>query len=581
MADAIERYGFSFPIGTKDATIELMAFAYGQKEDRYEHLQKSIELLENKLAPQSFIWNDWSELMMLNFAEHDEVVVSGPSSSWKTTTAAWYANKVWQAAPAHTKVILTSTTLDALKAKLWKEVVHCYRISEPFGNLVQSRTCIQWTKGDDGAGIFGVAISSDGDIEKVVNKIKGRHEPRVLVICDEMATVNEAIVEACVNLQAGTEWFQFIGIANPESELDPHGQMSEPKDGWDSISVESETWETKRGGMAIHLNGRKSPNLKNDIYPGLIRQRDIDATIRNYGEDSPQFWRERLGFWAPQGISKTVLNPATIAKFHARDPAVWVEGFTLGAGLDPAYEGGDRCILRIGKCGEADEAGKMAQEPFRSDKRKGKMVLSLEEIIQIKVQVSSTEPLHYQIVRQVKEECQKRGIPPSMFALDSTGEGGGLASIFQKEWSPEITCVEFGGRPSNRPLSSTNPKPANQEYDRRVTELWYQFRNLVMNNQVRNLDAATASEFCRRYYEVKGSFTYLETKTQMKARTKRSPDLADAVTVLAELFIQKLNNFRSDPTEVLTVDNRWKEFARKFNVEPSEEEAYATATLDA
>lgn len=575
----IGRYGFKFPDGTKDTTIELMAFAYGAKEERYSHMCNAINLLENQLRPNSFIWNEWPELMMRIFCEYDEVPVSGPSASWKTTTAAWYANKVWQAAPAHTKVILTSTTLDALRAKLWKEVVHCYRIAEPFGNLVQSRTCIQWTKGDDGAGIFGAAISSDGDVDKVVNKIKGRHEPRVLVICDEMATVNEAIVEACINLQAGCEWFQFIGIANPESELDPHGQMSEPKDGWDSISVESETWETKRGGMAIHLNGRKSPNLRNDIYPGLIRQRDIDATIRNYGEDSPQFWRERLGFWAPQGISKTVLSPATISKFHARDPAVWVESFTLGAGLDPAYEGGDRCILRIGKCGEADEAGKQV-EPFRSDLRQGKMTLSLEDTIQIKVQVSSTEPLHYQIVRQVKHECESRGIPPSMFALDSTGEGGGLASIFQKEWSPEIVCVEFGGRPSNRPLSPTNPKPASQEYDRRVTELWYQFRNLVTNNQIRNLDAATASEFCRRYFEVKGSITYLETKIQMKTRTKRSPDLADATCILAELFLQKIYSFKSDRTNDLTPDNRWKEFAAKLDVS-NEEEAYSVTTLDA
>ena len=63
-----------------------------------------------------------------------------------------------------------------------------------------------------------------------------------------------------------------------------------------------------------------------------------------------------------------------------------------------------------------------------------------------------------------------------MFALDSTGEGGGLASIFQREWSPEILCVEFGGRPSKHPVSQTNPKRADQEYDRRVTELWFAFQ---------------------------------------------------------------------------------------------------------
>lgn len=576
----IERYGFQFPDNTKDATIELMAFAYANAQDRYQHLRASIDTLENKLRPQSYIWNDWSELMMDKFTQGDEIVISGPSASWKTTSAAWYANKVWQAAPAHTKVILTSTTLDALKAKLWKEVVHCYRISEPFGNLVQSRTCIQWLKGDDGAGIFGAAIASDGDVEKVVNKIKGRHEPRVLVICDEMPTVNEAIVEACINLQAGCEWFQFIGIGNPESELDPHGQMSEPKDGWETISVDSETWETKRGGIAIHLDGLKSPNIRNDIYPGLIRQRDIDNTIRHYGEDSPQFWRERRGFWAPQGITKTVLSPAMITKFHARDPATWVESYTMGAALDPAFEGGDRCILRIGKCGEMDEAGSLSQ-PYRSDLKKSRMVLSLEEIVPIKVAVSSDEPIHYQIVRKVRQECESRNISPRMFALDSTGEGGGLASIFQKEWSQEILCIEFGGRPSTRPVSVTNPKRADQEYDRRVTELWYQFRNLVTSNQIRNLDASTASEFCRRYYEPKASMVYLETKVQMKTRTKRSPDLADATVCLAELFLTRMGEFKNSGNREITPDTRWKEFAKKLDTTPSEEDLYAEVSLDA
>lgn len=561
----IHRYNLTFPKGTDDATIELAAFSASPfGEERFNHFRSSVELLENKYKPGSLIWNDWTELMTRTFCASKEVPVSGPAASWKTTTAAQYALKTWQAAPAHTKVLLSSTTLDALKAKLWKEVVSFYRICTNYGNLVQSRMAIQWEKGSDDAGIYGVALDSGGDIEKVVNKIKGRHAPIVLVIVDEMPTVNEAIVEACVNLETGCEWFQFIGLGNPDSELDPHGRMSEPKAGWESISVDSETWETKRGGIAVHLDGLRSPNLKQEIYPGMIRQRDIDRTIEHYGEDSPQFWRERRGFWAPQGVTKTVLNAATINKFKAREKATWIGNYTMGAGLDPAFEGGDRCILRIGKCGLIEDEKKKDVNVFNTRQEDyGKQIIALSEIITIKTSASSDEPIHYQIVRQVKTICHERGVLPSFFALDSTGEGGGLASIFQREWSPEILCVEFGGAASLRPISETNSKRSDHEYLNRVTELWYGFRNLVFNGQIRGLDDETATEFCRRYWEMRGNLMMVEPKSKMKERTRKSPDLADATVVLVEMFRQRMPELQKNAQLDFAPDNRWKEFQRK------------------
>jgi hypothetical protein len=561
----IERHGLRFPKDTDDSVIELAAFSaspFGEK--RFEHFRRASELWENRYRPQTLMWNDYTERMHRAFCSSREVPVSGSAASWKTSSAAFYALKVWQSAPAHTKVLMSATTLDALKAKLWKETVSYYRICTNFGNLVQSRICIQWEKGSDDAGIYGVALDSGGDIEKVVNKIKGRHAPIVLVVVDELPTVNEAIVEACVNLETGCEWFQFIGLGNPDSELDPHGRMSEPKAGWDSVSVDTETWETKRGGLAVHLDGLRSPNLYKDIYPGMIRQRDIDRTIELYGEDSPQFWRERRGFWAPQGVTKTVLNPATINKFHARDKPIWVGGYTMGAALDPAFEGGDRCILRIGKCGAVEDE-KSTENIF---KEKGtRQTVGLSELITIKTQVTSDEPIHYQIVRRVKDLCSERGISPSMFALDATGEGGGLASIFHREWSTEILSVEFGGRPSNRPVSSTNSKPSDQEYVNKVTELWFGFRNFVTSNQIRGLDDETAGEFCRRWWEMRGNLIMVETKAKMKERTRRSPDLADATAVLIELFRQRIPDLRTTP-EPYERSNRWREFQKKRSLTP-------------
>jgi hypothetical protein len=325
--------------------------------------------------------------------------------------------------------------------------------------------------------------------------------------------------------------------------------MSEPKNGWNSVDVETDQWQTKRG-VCIHLDGLKSPNItdKTKNYPGLLTQGDIKTTIDVYGVDSPQFWQMRRGFWAPEGISKTVLSMPMIMRSNSVEDCSFDQEVIPVAGLDPAFEGEDRCVLRFAKCGKVN----------------GKMTLRFERKVFIKVKVKPDDPTHYQIVRQTKEACKNEGVAPYYFGLDSTGEGGGLASIFQREWSREILCVEFGGRPSRNPVSSTNSKRADEEYDRRVTELWFFFRLLLLNEQIRGLDPESAIEFCRRWWEMRGNYISLETKDKMRDRTRRSPDLADADVVTAQVAAQrcKLSPNDSSHAEPLT-DSPWKRFLKK------------------
>jgi len=229
------------------------------------------------------------------------------------------------------------------------------------------------------------------------------------------------------------------------------------------------------------------------------------------------------------------------------------------AGLDPSFEGGDRCTLRFGKCGKVE----------------GKKTLLLTDKLYISTKVSVDDPMHFQIVRAVQEACLQRNVAPYYFGLDSTGEGGGLASIFQKEWSREILCVEFGGRPSQHPVSNTNPKKADQEYDRRVTELWFFFRLLLLNEQIRGLDIDTGAEFCRRWWSMKGPYVSLETKAKMKERTRKSPDDADAAAVLTQVAYARDKLIPSAVSHTETqVDSPWKRFLKKRALEPAYAQPY-------
>ena len=55
---------------------------------------------------------------------------------------------------------------------------------------------------------------------------------------------------------------------------------------------------------------------------------------------------------------------------------------------------------------------------------------------------------------------------------------------------------------------------------------------------MRGLDDQTARELCARIYTLKSERTLLESKKDLKKRTKgNSPDRADALALLAELFV--------------------------------------------
>lgn len=555
-----ETYGMPVPEEANQATIEFYGVSHEGPLGRYGHMRNAIDRCWNDYRPGTLIWNEWSEWMLETLCSESFVTMTGPGASWKTTCAAMYVVGRWYSAPKDTAVICTSTTLDGLRRRIWKEISKFYRLRPAVGNMVQSRNCIQFEKGVDEAGIFGLATDK-GEIEKALGKIIGFHAPIVIVVVDEMPYTPEAIVEACVNLKSGAREFQFIGLGNADDHLDPHGRMSEPVEGWDSISEETPMWKTRRG-VCIHLDGRKSPAVTEEDgskkYPGLINQGDLDETAEIYGEDSPQFWQMRIGFWAPEGVQKTVLSMPMIVKHRAKERVNFDQEAVSGAGLDPAYEGGDRCTLRFAKCGYVE----------------GKQVLLLGERLVIKTRSSPDDPLHYQIVRQVREECIKRDVHPRMFGLDSTGEGGGLHAIFQREWSPEVLGVEFGGRPSKEPVSQTNMKRCDQEYDRLVTELWFYFRLLVQNDQVRGLDEESATEFCRRWYDMLGPYISIETKKKMKERTRKSPDYADADVVVAQVFKRrgglKLSKIvYADGTPL----NSWKEFQKKRSLVSSYEAA--------
>lgn len=493
---------------------------------------------------KDFAWHRWNERRLKGMCSHRWNTWAGPGGSGKTSDAAMFAVEWWLEAPHESAVIACSTTKEMLRKRVWAQIAHfhtnlCNRMpKQQLGELIDSETKIRWKKGDDKNCIFGMAVG-DGPVEEAINNLIGIHTTRVLLILDEMQGVRAPIVSPKVlgNLAKNPESY-FLGMGNPELMNDPLGLHSEPLLGYGSVVLgETEEWETRGGplkgnGLCQAFNGRRSPAddspEERKRLPWLINQDWIAAHLDsvNGNDKDPSFLSQAVGIWPGAGLESTVLDDATITTFHCKDHAVWTQKPTDFASLDPSWEGKDQCILQFGKRGltEIDE--------------KLRWMVDFGDWKRITVSADSEEPIHYQIYRQVRRECEARDIPPHELAIDSTGEGGGLLSIFHREWG-RVIGVEFGGKPTDMPVSETNPKPAYEEYDRRVSELNIAVRTFAVMNSLRGLSNEVCIQGCARKTEYKSKKFRVETKTEMKKRIGRSPDNLDAVAIGIDLCRQK------------------------------------------
>lgn len=515
----IELFMFKNAPGLMDGTINPPKGRYSG-EGRLWHLQKLCLILLGKHLHQ----HEWTIDQFRVFCDWNWSTIAGPAAGGKTKAAAVFALMFWLSDPLNSAVIMTSTTLDGLKKRVWGEVMKMWRLLSHLSdtaNLIESKTCLQASKGDNTHGIFGFAVAA-GQTEKALGRIIGFHPKNLLVVVDEMTDTPEAIVDACANLSKVEGEFRFIGLGNPKSRLDPHGRMSMPKDGWKTVNVDSEFWETKVGAC-LHLDGLNSPGVHYPKkFPYLIKQKDIDHDEKQYGGvNSPKFWRFVRGYWPPDDLEQKVITESMFAQFpRCTQSAVWVRGFRNVAALDVAT-GGDRCLLRLGRFGLGTN---------------GITLIEFTRAIVLKLDAGSQEPIHYQIARQTREICKQEGVQPEFFGLDTTGVGSGTADILQREWSMRIQRVNFSDRPSDRVVSDTNPNKCSAEYYNFVTELWFAVRRFLEADQLRGLTEDDIFEFCARNYEMRGNLYQVDPKEVMKSVIGRSPDLADSDAILIEVI---------------------------------------------
>lgn len=522
---------------------------------------------------KQFVWHPWAEKM--NEAVHENpitkqsghVAFNGCAASGKTDFLSVFGIVNWFCAPIHTLVLCTSTGLKESRQRIWGRIVEYYRAVPGLpGKLVDSQglivtTDVMGSKVSDRCGLALVAGEKKSESE-AMGKIIGAHNKRVFLLADELPELSQNLILTAMSNLAANEFFQMVASGNFKSREDPFGNFCEPKDGYDSITINDTEWETKLG-YCVRFDGMKSPNILEgrtgkDAYPGIFARKHLQEIRDARGENSAEFFRMCRSFEPPIGLDNAIYSESDFIAGRSYEGVIWLDEPTPISGLDLGFtNGGDRTCQWLGKWGQ-DKDGIWV---LWFDHHK-----LLHEDARLK-----DKTRNFQIAEQFIANCKDYGVQPQHAGIDSTAAGGVFCDIVAELWSPKILRVDFSGAPSELHISINDRKTARQAYDRRVTELWYVGVEFVKSKQIRGLSRELTREMKARIYDtVKGAEglrMVAEKKSDMRERIGFSPDIADGAFVTLDVCRQRLRALAGTATSgQVKARASWKEQVDRNNL---------------
>lgn len=561
------KYDLEWPDGIDGLSIELKCFRCDHKvEDgglgAAGHFKRAALLIwgpHNKR--KEFIWHPWADKMLEAACKWKYISVSGPGNCGKSDFHAIWSIINWMCDPMNTMVIVTSTTITASKMRIWGSIVD-YFSAAPYmpGKLTEGliRTIpADGKKVSNKAGISLVAGEASKDRE-TADKLDGCHNKRVIMVGDEFPKLSQALLGFATGNLSKNPWFQFIGIGNPTSKYDPHGIISEPKEGWNSITENDYEWETKLG-YAIRFDSHQSPNVLagKTIYPFLPTNETIATSEDRNGADSLKHWSQCRGFWPPEGTDpECVYSEADLVDGGVTETHVdWSGGTISLAVLDPARgSGGDAYKAALALLGYT---------------KSGRRVLLITKTTEFFDSKSNPDPIMFQIADQFVAFCREHGVQPENVGYDSTGAAGEIGQVITHKFQNAVLyAVDFNGKPSDLP-HGVEQKPCSELYDRKVTELWMVMKDYIRSGQIKGLTTDIIEDLLARK-EVTGKLGQtgtkrsVESKRAMKKRIKRSPDSGDCLALLCDLCRTNYD-FRSEIAIIANknAERNWQRIAQE------------------
>jgi hypothetical protein len=595
-------YGFYWPDGTSQLTKELKAFRICREGrghevpellSMFDHFLNIIRLLfpENvdiyKEVKKSdiyyedgVIWNNYFLDIASKFCEKEQEtkkkqILTGPASANKTYVAAVFGYICFLSAPEETMVLVSTTTGSASERRIWADIKDLHRNAKftengmaPIGEIVDYLKALTFDPAkqvydaklnsrDFRNGISVIPIPTDSDGEAALSQIQGSKNTFVIWILDEMAQMRPGVTRPLRNLIPSNPHVHFIGIGNANEPTDPHGENCMPKEGFKSLDYTTDReWRSANGYDVLFVSGNESPNNHPLINQGAIKKTTdypfpyatnrmgIDLVAEDTGNgdlekgrNTVDYWKFCIGWWAPTTAVSALYTQNLFTDSGSCKPPELVMSSprVFGAGDFAFTSGGDDNGFVWASYG-ITETGK-------------KQVTIPRDVLSLKIPAVAKEEFNKAVAKEYVEHIRQFKIQSTDFG----GDSGNDAAITLNEMSKLARTHDFV------PISSIGAASRPERYKNKVTELWFNARDLIRTGVFKGIDVNSqfVKQLCDRRYESRGKDVYqIEKKKDMKKRIGRSPDLADTFIYVCYMLIRSglFDNEIEKVREVKTVE---------------------------
>lgn len=514
-----------------------------------------------------------------------KVIILGSASSGKSYSIAAFCVLDWLRDPLFTSIRVISTTKGHAKKNTFSSILRFYESAiVPLPGISQTEYVGMDVK-DRHAGISMIAIA-DGQDGK--NTLQGFHpvrrpkpDPilgplsRIRVFADECEMIPATVWKGIGNITSnvhGIETVKIIAACNPWNVTSVTAGLAESAKGWNKTDPDKDfEWMSKMGYAVCRVDAAYSENViqKKEIFPGLMSYEGYEEKRAKTGGNDAEYWCYGRGFYPLQGTTDQLI-PFTLLTNWVGE---WIfdSGAVAVAGVDLAFEGDD-CIFVAGRYGMAT-----AYRNPGSD-----IIIKLEtpkycvQIDQYRtLEKVRTEAMYEQIVKTAKEF----GVSMQYLALDKSGVGKGVADLFFERGHREVLAIGWGQGSTHTLVLDESRNRCDELYDGIASEMYHALRAYLEFDFIKcspnfSQDRITKEITGRKHLRSRmghtGETMYrLEDKKSFRARSGKSPDVADALVMCLHVArtraperarmektkrVEQTGTFGPDPTNVTYLD---------------------------
>lgn len=404
---------------------------------------------------------------------------------------------------------------------------------------------------------------------------------RVRAFLDESEEIPVGVWEGVANLLAsawGAEAVKVCCTTNPRDVTSKLAQLAEPACGWAQIDLDKDKeWYSSERWSVLRLDGADCENVveRRLVYPGFLTWDGYQKYALELGGKSPKYLTFGRGMYPLAALANTLIP------YSLLEPVIGqfiFDGRTVGtAGIDLAFEGGDRIILMVGKYGRA-----VGFQPLRGTPilfRKPRYVIQVEQYYELPKEKTIA------LATSIENRCKGLKIDPSWVTCDRTGVGTGVADALCEQWDPRVRGVMWGADSGPRKIMADDHDFAVEIYDGITMEMWMRLRKflefglIAIHPQMSTIELFKEVSGRRFQPSSKGPSgkprIKLESKKEYMKRLTISPDIADALVMLCH------GAALNGPEKVSMIGaDRPKNLLPDSNIGPRERTAYLDFSQD-